>query len=83
MGHELEFMIGQSVPFLVLFESKALSDVPTSNQTTTRGRLTIDIFAARQAYARRQIDSNGWISGEDNLADDFTQKKEMGDSLKQ
>lgn len=75
---QIEIILDQDVPLLMLTDSKCLFDVLTSNKNTTEGRLMLDIFAARQAYSRREIDNIGLIKSEVNLADDLTKMKGNG-----
>ena len=76
--HQLQTMLQVSVPMLMLIDSKSLFDVITSNRNTEEGRLMIDIFAARQAYGRGEIDNIGLVAGEHNIADDLTKLEGNG-----
>lgn len=78
LRHQLQTTLQVSVPLLILTDSKALYDVITSNRNTEEGRLMIDIFAARQAYGRKEIDNIGLVAGEYNLADDLTKLEGNG-----
>ena len=71
-------MLQVSIPLLMLIDSKCLFDVITSNRNTEEGRLMIDIFAARQAYGRGEIDNIGLVAGEHNIADDLTKLEGNG-----
>jgi hypothetical protein len=67
---------------LMLTDSKSLFDIITTQKRTTEHRLMIDIFAARQAYRRREIDNIGLIRSEFNLADDLTKLRGNGAMLR-
>jgi hypothetical protein len=62
----------------MLTDSKSLFDIITTQKRTTGHRLMMDIFAARQAYRRREIDNIGLIRSEFNLADDLAKLRGNG-----
>lgn len=61
LWHHLQLLPQQSVPLLMLTDLKSLFDLLTSRKTTIEGWLMSDLFVARQAYRRKEVDNFGPI----------------------
>jgi transposase InsO family protein len=70
--HDLESMLGQRIPLLILTDSRPLFDVLVCAKYTTEKRLMIDISAAREGFNRRDITNVCLIRSEHNVADAMT-----------
>lgn len=70
--HELQRMLGNNVPLLMLTDSKILFDVITGNRYITENRLKIDFTPKRQAYNSGHIANIGLIKRDYNAADALT-----------
>jgi hypothetical protein len=64
--------MGKRVPMLMLMDSASLFDAITRQRRTSEGRLMIDMYAAREAYRRHDLDNISLIKSEFNLADALT-----------
>lgn len=72
LEHDFEQVLGRHVPILaMLTDSIGLLDVITKTLMTSERRLMIDIFAARQAYSRREISDINLVRTHHNSADAF------------
>jgi hypothetical protein len=70
--NDLGSILGRNIPLLILTDSKPLFDVMICNKYTTEKRLTIDLSAAREDFARRNVTNICLIRSEDNIADPMT-----------
>jgi hypothetical protein len=55
-----------------LMDSASLFDAITRQKRTSEGRLKIDMYAAREAYRRHDLDNIALIKSEFNLTDALT-----------
>lgn len=55
-------------------DSESLFKTILKSTTTTEKRLIIDVEAARESYARKDISEVGWIRSEENPGDGLTKK---------
>jgi hypothetical protein len=69
---ELKRLTGKHIPLLMLTDSAGLFDAITRHRQTTEGRLMIDIYAAREAYRKREMDNIALIRSQHNVADALT-----------
>lgn len=67
--YELQRMLGNDVPLLMLTDSKISFDIITRNRYTTETRLMIDVAVLRQAYNSGHI-ANNWLIKQDYNATD-------------
>lgn len=72
LRHDLQSVIGHSLPLAILTDSESLFKTIVKSTTTTEKRLMIDIREAREAYGKQEISDVGWIRSEDNPADGLT-----------
>jgi hypothetical protein len=47
--HDLENLLGKTIPLIMLTDSKALFDILTRNKSSTERRLMVDVAAVREA----------------------------------
>lgn len=73
--YDLEAIYKTEIPLQMFTDSLQMFNVITKGSATTERRLMIDIFAAREAYNRKEITNVGFISGDDNYADGLTKQK--------
>lgn len=78
MGHDLQRMLSQQVPILMMTDSEQLFHLLTRCRYTTERRLMVDISAAREAYNDGLISNVGLISSNYNPADGLTKLKSNG-----
>jgi hypothetical protein len=72
LRHDLEHMLGRSIPLSMLTDSKSLFDVISKSSTTLERRLMIDIAVSREAYNTQELSDIGLVRSEYNPADAFT-----------
>jgi hypothetical protein len=72
LRHDLERVLGQTIPMVMFTDSKALFDILTRNKSSTERRLMVDVAAAREAYHDFVISNVGLIKSEHNPADGLT-----------
>ena len=77
--HDLKRMLNIDIPILMITDSEPLFRILTRSRYTTERRLEIDIAAAREAYARKEIANVAWIHSQDNYADDLTKLEGNGE----
>lgn len=70
--HDLEHMLGCTIPILMQTDSEKLFNVLTRAKYTTERRLMVDISAARGAHSDRLISNIGLIASAVNPADGLT-----------
>eukprot|EP00171_Calliarthron_tuberculosum_P005221 IDg5221t1 len=75
LRHDLDRILNQFIPVIMLTDSEILFKVLTRARCTTEKRLMVDISATRQAYNDHLISNVGLISSEDNPADGLTKTK--------
>ncbi len=73
-AHDLSIILGKTVPVQLFTDSKSIFDIITKLSTVSEKRLLIDISALRQAYTSGEIQNNGHISSEYNIAGPLTEK---------
>jgi hypothetical protein len=54
---DIETIIKQNVPIVILTDSLSLFDVNTKATTTAEKRLMIDLCVVKQAYKRSEVDT--------------------------
>jgi hypothetical protein len=69
LKHNIETIIKQNVPIVILTDSLSLFDVITKATTTADKRLMIDLCVVKQAYERSEVDTIGFVRSEYNPAD--------------
>jgi hypothetical protein len=69
---DIETIIKQNVPIVILTDSLSLFDVITKATTTAEERLMIDLCVVKQAYERSKVETIGFVRGEYNPADVLT-----------
>jgi Reverse transcriptase (RNA-dependent DNA polymerase) len=72
LKHDIERMLDRTIPIQVFADSLSLFDVITRSTTTVGKRLMMDIAAAKEAYKKGTLDTNGFIRARFNPADAFT-----------
>lgn len=72
LKYDLEHMMQQKIPLVMLTDSLSLFDVITKASGTKEKRLAIDLACANQAYQRFEINTLGFIRSENNPADALT-----------
>ena len=72
LKHDLQKILNQDVPLIMLTDSLSLFDVITKASTTREKRLLIDINVVSEAYPRFEINTIGFIRTQYNPADALT-----------
>jgi hypothetical protein len=72
LKNDLGSILGKNIPLLILTDSKPLFDVVIWTKYTTEKRLMIDLSAAREGFARRDVTNIFLIRSEDNIAEPMT-----------
>lgn len=67
--HEVEIIMGQTVPLKMFTDSKCLFAVITKSFTTAKKRLMIDICTVREEYQDNDIRDVGFVGSDDTSAD--------------
>jgi hypothetical protein len=80
LRQEVQRMLNQPIPILMLTDSQGLVEVLTKSRHTVERRLMIDILAGREVDARRELDNIALIDSKVNPADGFT-KSTPNDAL--
>jgi hypothetical protein len=70
--NDLQTMLRQSIPLLIMTDSRPLFDVIIRARYTTEKRLMVDLAAARQGFRKRDITNVCLIRSEQNVADAMT-----------
>jgi hypothetical protein len=70
--HDLENLLGKTIPLIILTDSNALFDILTRNKSSTERRLMVDVAAVREAYHDLTISNVGLINSIHNPADGMT-----------
>ena len=70
--HDIQTMLGQHIPIIMLTDSNQLFTTLTRAKLTTERRLMIDIEAVREEYNERTIANVALIRSADNYADGMT-----------
>jgi hypothetical protein len=78
LRHDLSVLMGRHIPIFMFTDSARLFDSITSIKRTTECRLMLDIYAAREAYKKREIDNIALIRSQYNIADAMTKVKGNG-----
>jgi hypothetical protein len=69
LKHDMEMIIKQKVPIVILTDSLSLFDVITRASITAEKRLMIDLCVVKQAYERSEVGTIGFVRTEHNPAD--------------
>ena len=77
--HDLQALLNQEIPLVMMTDSLSLFDVITKCTQTAEKRLLIDLNIAKQAYKRREVEMIGFLKTEYNPADCLT--KVMGSKV--
>jgi hypothetical protein len=72
LKHDIDMIIKQNVPIVILTDSLSLFDVITKATTTAEKRLMIDLCLVQQAYECSEVDTIGFVRSEYNPADVLT-----------
>jgi hypothetical protein len=72
LKHDIETIIKQNVPIVILTDSQSLFDVISKATTTAEKRLMIDLCVVKRAYERAEVDTIGFVRSEYNPADVLT-----------
>jgi hypothetical protein len=80
LRHEIQLMLDQPIPILILTDSQGMLEVLTKSRHTVERRLKIDVLAAREAYARREFDNIAQVDSKVNPPDGLT-KSTPNDAL--
>jgi hypothetical protein len=75
LKHDIEMIMKQRIPIVILTDSLSLFDVITKASTTAEKRLMIDLSVLKQAYDRREIETIGLVRTAHNPADMLTKIK--------
>eukprot|EP00171_Calliarthron_tuberculosum_P001031 IDg1031t1 len=75
LKHDLQRMINQSIPIIMITDSLSLFDVITKVSITAEKRLMIDLKIVRQSYASKEIEKVGFVRTLNNPADSLTKPK--------
>ncbi len=75
MREDMQQAVGKQIPIVMITDSQILFNIITRRRTTTERRMMIDLKAARDAYAKREISNIALISSEHNPADALTKIK--------
>lgn len=70
--HDIQIMLGQHIPVLLLADSNQLFTILIRAQMTTGRRLIVDIASVREAYNERTIANVALIRSADIYADGLT-----------
>jgi hypothetical protein len=69
LKHDIEMIMKQNIPIVILTDSLSLFDVITKATTTAEKRLMIDLCVVKQAYECSEVDTIGFVRSEYNPAD--------------
>jgi hypothetical protein len=72
LKHDIETIIKQNVPIVILTDSLSLFDVIAKATTTAEKRLMIDLCVVKQALERSEVDTIGFVRSEYNPTDVLT-----------
>jgi hypothetical protein len=72
LKHDIETIMKQTVPIVILADSLSLFDVITMATTMAEKRLMIDLYVFKQSYERSEVDTIGFARSEYNPADVLT-----------
>ena len=75
LRHDLEHMIQQSIPIVMMTDSLSLFKIITKATTTTEKRLMIDLCTVNQSFKNGEFENIGFIRTQYNPADAFTKVK--------
>jgi hypothetical protein len=75
---DIEMVLQQSVPMLLLTDSEVLFSTLARDKYAKERRLLLDIAAVRQAYQAKEISNIGLIASKDNSADALTKENGNG-----
>ena len=72
INHDLQSLLKQEVPLVMITDSLSLFDIITKCTQTAGKRLLIDLNIATQTYKQREVEMIGFVRTEHNPADGLT-----------
>ncbi len=71
LKHDLQRIVGKSIPLKMYTDSKSLFDVITKSSTTLEHRLMIDVLSVREVYQKQELSDIGFVRSDQNPANGF------------